>query len=140
MLDSELRAAVRSADTDFASSAWKRLPFIMEQESDLQREYLAKSQSSMRNLKDQAEVAAFNMFICELQSDQAIFRSQKARADSECERRRGQLLATLDDFHRKAWDCVSSYMDTCVPVWQLRTKEMNSVLPGKLQPWLQEAP
>ena len=137
MLDTELKAAVRGADPEIATS-WKRLPFIMEQESELQREYLEKSQSSMKNLKEQAEVAAFNMFTCELQADQAIFRSQKARADSEGERRRGQLLSTLD-FHRASWDRVSEYMDAITPVWQLKTREMTSMLPGKLQPWLQEA-
>jgi hypothetical protein len=138
MLDSELKAAVRGADADIMSS-WKRLPFIMEQESELQKTYLAKSQSSMRNLKEQAEVAAFNMIMCELQSDQAIFKSQRALADSEGERRRGMLLETLDEFHRRAWDKIAEIMDIMTPVWHLKTKEMSSMLPGKLQPWLQEA-
>lgn len=128
---------LRAADADIATS-WRRLPFIMDQETEVQRGLLNRSQSSVRNAKAASETAAYNQLVAELGADQAVYRSQRARAESEGERRRGQLLATLDSYHGRAWDKVAEYMDSVTPVWHLKTKEMHTVLPGKLQPWLHE--
>ncbi len=139
MLDLELKGAVKMLDPMFETT-WRKIPFILEMTAEFQNKYMQRSQSSMKNAQAAAEAAAFNMFLAELSSDQAVHRSRVAKAASDQAKRRSQLLQTLEDYHNTAWNCVQEAMDLVSPTWFIRTKDCSTALPAKLQPWIHQAP
>ena len=140
----ELKSAAKVCDPDFQNT-WRKLPFILEMSAVLESEMLERSQSHAQNARLQAEAACFASFQAELLllSDQAVHRShrsQVAKVLTDVARRKVQLLETLEAYHHLAWDKVAEYADRYATTWHIKTRDLTASLPGKLQPWPQQAP
>ena len=138
LLDMELKSVAKVCDPDFQNT-WRKLNFILEMSAVLESEMLERSQSHAQNARLQAEAACFASFQAELLSDQAVHRSQVAKVLTDVARRKVQLLETLEAYHHLAWDKVAEYADRYATTWHIKTRDLAASLPGKLQPWLQQA-
>ena len=137
-LDLELKACCRTQDRDIEES-WKRLGFVIEVSAVAQQEFVAKSQSSMRNAKLAMETAAWQVFINELKTDQVHHRTQMSLAAVEQSKKKATLVNTLESYHTTSWQVVSAWCDVVNPTWAILTRELNSQLPAKLVPFLEQA-
>ena len=101
----ELKAACRMHDQNIEET-WRRLGFVLEMSAQAQSDYMAKSQSSMRNAKLAAETAAWNVFTAELGNDQVYHQTQVALVSAEVSKNKAALVNTLESYHRTSWQQV----------------------------------
>ena len=138
MLDLELRSAVGMQDGDFALN-WMRMAFVMEVSATVKEEFSTKSQSAMQNAKLLAERATFSVFTNELMNDQALHRTQIMLLQSDMARKKATFISTMEEYHKRSWDLVANVCDDACPTWFIKTADIDSHLPSKLEPWLDQA-
>jgi hypothetical protein len=125
-------------DKDFETT-WMRLPFVMEMTASVKDEYSQHSQGAMANAKKMADEATWKCFTNELRSDQTVHRARVLAATLENAKRRTSLINALENQRQHSWAIVADLCDIVSPTWYVKPKDLDTCVPGKVMPWLDQA-
>ncbi|CAL1150425.1 unnamed protein product [Cladocopium goreaui] len=114
------------------------MPFALQIKGQSVDDFISQAQDRTRNAKARSELAGFNMWKEQLQSDQVQFEASKIMSEKESAKKRAQLVSKLEDAHKKAWDAVGSYMSSNLQFFEGRAIEAESTVLPALSTWMTE--
>eukprot|EP00435_Cladocopium_sp_Y103_P069260 s569_g33.t1 len=133
-LDTDLCGIMR-AGQEFT---WDRIPFILEVKGESVDEFICQAQDRTRNAHSKSLAAAWNVWHEMLRADQIAFESDRIASDKEQAKRRGKLVAQLEEMHHKAWDVVSSYIKTNLTFCSGRSIDAESTILPEVTGWVRD--